>query len=59
MMLKREKRGTTEKTVSRNSINCEKSRKKEKRKEQLKSEDTAIARDKRRDWQILDSGGIA
>ena len=55
MMLKKEKRGTTEKTVGRNSINCEKSRKKKKRKEQLKLEDTAIARD----WQILDSGGIA
>ncbi|KAB0406042.1 hypothetical protein E2I00_008464 [Balaenoptera physalus] len=37
-MLKKEKRGTREKTVSRKPINCEKSREKHKEKEKLKIE---------------------
>ena len=44
-MLKKEKRGTREKRVSRKTINCEKSREKHKEKEKLKMEKAGMVRD--------------
>lgn len=36
MMLKKEKRGTTEKTESKNSVNCEESKRERKRERKIK-----------------------
>lgn len=56
MMLQKEKRGTTEKRVSRKTINCDESREKHQEKEKLKIEKAGMVRD-RWDWKIPDSGG--